>query len=793
MRSRIKNILLCALFAISVMNAQSQVLSGVQKNFEYYNDHVLQEKIFVHTDKNAYLTGEILWFKIYNVDAGLNKPVNISKVAYAEILDESNSPISQAKISLTNGVGNGSFYLPVTVKNGNYKFRCYTAWMKNFSPELYFEKAITIINPLTEAPSQVAALKGSYDLQFFAEGGNMLAGVENTLSFKATGSDGKGMDINGVIVNQRNDTVMRFQTLKFGIGSFLFTPEANSTYKAVVRIGRDNLIIKDLPPVGNNGYAIHLAGTSNAPELKVAVRGSQNNGGQLYVFVHSGHKVVLAQGIVPDGGGNASVNINKEKLGPGISHITLFNSLGQPLNERLYFKRPDMLKLFATAQAEYKLRKPVDISITAGEYNGKPKEANMSVAVYKLDSLSIADETDIASYFWLSSELKGSIESPGFYFNVVTSETDKALDNLLLTQGWSRFKWANVLNTPVKKFSYLPEYGGHIISGQLTNSDGTPAGPGIVSYLGVIGKRSQLYGALSDSTGHLLFNTKRMFGPGEIVLQTNTEVDSNYHINIVTPFSDKYSSTVLPQFKLDAAIQNALVVNSVNMQVQNIYSAAKLKQYYNPVTDSSTFYGSAAKQYKLDDYTRFTTMEEVLREYIAEINVVKQQKRFHIKVISPNGFLYEGDPLVLLDGVPVFNIDKVFTIDPLRINTLDMINTDYYWGPIAAPGIISYTSYKGDMAGFELDPKAVVLDYEGIQLQREFYSPVYDTEARQKSRLPDFRNVLYWSPDTNTDATGKADVSFYTSDKTGKYIAVMQALTADGMAGSYYLKFEVNK
>jgi len=97
------------------------------------------------------------------------------------------------------------------------------------------------------------------------------------------------------------------------------------------------------------------------------------------------------------------------------------------------------------------------------------------------------------------------------------------------------------------------------------------------------------------------------------------------------------------------------------------------------------------------------------------------------------------------------------------------------------------------MGGYEIDPKAVVLDYEGMQLQREFYSPVYDTPEQQKSRLPDFRNVLYWSPDVNTDVSGKATLSFFTSDRTGKYVAVFQGMTANGQAGSYVLSFDVNK
>jgi hypothetical protein len=155
--------------------------------------------------------------------------------------------------------------------------------------------------------------------------------------------------------------------------------------------------------------------------------------------------------------------------------------------------------------------------------------------------------------------------------------------------------------------------------------------------------------------------------------------------------------------------------------------------------------------------------------------------------------LHDGEPLVLLDGVPIFNIDKVFDIDPLKVKELKMVNQVFYWGPVIAPGLLSFNTYKGDMGGFEIDPKAVVLDYEGMQLQREFYAPTYATPDEQKSRVPDFRSVLYWSPDVNTGVDGKAMVSFYTSDKTGRYIAVMQGLNTEGETGSYALRFDVAK
>jgi hypothetical protein len=789
----VKITLVALLGLITGIRANGQAFDGIQKSFNSYSDKVLQEKIFAHTDKNFYLAGEIFWFKIYNVDAGANQPVDVSKVAYAEVLDDANNAVLQGKIALSKGLGSGSFYLPVTLKNGNYKFRVYTNWMKNFSPELYFEKPITIVNPLADANAIAKPVKGDYDIRFFAEGGNLVNGVTSTVAFKATGADGKGIEINGVVINQRNDTVVRFQTLKLGMGSFSFTPDANNTYKVVVRIGRDNSLIRDLPAIRSSGYAMHLVTENGRPELKISTRG-QANGPPLYLFAYCGRKVVLAQSLARNSEGNVSVVIDKEKLGQGINHFTLFNSAMQPVSERLYFNRPDdLLTLRAATSTQFKTRSPVALNVTANNNAGKPLEANLSVSVYRLDSLNNEEGADIVSYLWLKSELKGNIESPGYYFDVLTSETDKALDNLLLIQGWSRFNWADVLsNAPLKKMAYLPEYNGPLVTGQLTSVAGHPT-TDVVAYLGIIGKRNQLYGAHADPIGHLIFNTKDIYGPGEMVLQTNTELDSTYRINITSPFSEQYSATAAPAFLFNNLAKKQLESYSINMQVQNLYSSARLKTYYKPVIDTSAFYGQMYKPYMLDDFVRFTTMEEVLREYIAEVNVIKRSGRFHIKVIGSEGFLNDGDPLVMLDGIPIFNADRVFAINPLKVQRLEMVNDAFIDGPVFADGVLNYTTYKGDMGGVEIDPKAVVLDYEGMQLQREFYSPVYDTEDKQKDHLPDFRNVLYWEPNVNTGINGKATVSFYTSDKAGKYIAVMQGLTADGQAGSYTLKFDVNR
>jgi hypothetical protein len=105
---------------------------------------------------------------------------------------------------------------------------------------------------------------------------------------------------------------------------------------------------------------------------------------------------------------------------------------------------------------------------------------------------------------------------------------------------------------------------------------------------------------------------------------------------------------------------------------------------------------------------------------------------------------------------------------------------------------MNWITYKGDLGGYVLDPHATVVDYEGLQLQREFYSPSYATEEQAGSHLPDFRNVLYWCPAVPQDSTGKSTLSFYSSDLPGKYVVLVEGLTADGDGGSGFASFEVD-
>jgi hypothetical protein len=311
----------------------------------------------------------------------------------------------------------------------------------------------------------------------------------------------------------------------------------------------------------------------------------------------------------------------------------------------------------------------------------------------------------------------------------------------------------------------------------------------------VPGTNFRFYSAKTDTAGRIFFDVKDFYGTNGIVVQTGMQDDSLCKVDILSPFSEQYSAWRLPPFVLPDRQQGqlrALTGHSIDMQVQNVYSGDSLGMIRAPLPDSLHFFGRPDYTYLLDDYTRFTTMEEVLREYVREINVNRLHGRLHVLMLDEprREFFGDNNTLVLLDGVPVL-YDRIFSYDPLKVKKLEVVPRLYYLGPSVFSGIASFTTYKGDYEGLELDPRSILVDYEGLQWQREFYSPIYETERQVTSRIPDFRDLLFWSGDIHTDGQTKKDIGFFTSDRPGKYRVVVQGITADGRAGSRTIGFEV--
>ena len=780
-------LILYSLFTLGIATGRAQNLTQQLTN---YRQQIPQEKLFFHLDRPLYLVGETIWFKTHCVDAALHTPMNMSKVAYLEVLDKDQNPVLQTKITLNGGKGTGSVFIPPFLASGNYFVRGYTQWMKNFSPEFYFQSTITIANPFSKPTSTPATKVATpYELQLFPEGGQWVQGLESKVAFRAVGEDGKGVAFRGRIVNQQNDTLVRFEPYKFGIGSFVFTPQAGQSYRVLLQNTENKWFTYAPPAILEQGYVVQV-NESTANTLEIVVR-AQGKEGAISLLAHTkGVGKYAAQTSLQNG--QARFTINKNLLGDGTTTLTIFDNKQQPVCERLYFKRPkESLNIAAKiTKPLYNTREKVELDL--GTQVGTAKTAaDLSISVFLVDSLPAPAPVLIDSYLGLSSDLKGTVESPHYYFQ---NEDDVALDHLMLTHGWRRFTWNDVTQTK-PKFAFAPEMTGHFISGKVLDAKtGTPVS-NIDTYLAAPSKRPQLFASTSDSLGRILFELKHFLGSKEVIVQTNTRKDSTYRIEINSPYSDKTSSYSLPPFRFDASWKNDLLTRSINMQTRNSFLPKSAQQMNTTEADTLAFFGIPDEKYLLDAYTRFPTLEEVMREYVPGVAVRRRQGKFIFRVYDKlqANVPFEEEPLVMIDGVPMFDTDKVLTFDPLKIKALQVIDGLYYLGPVSFPGIVSYTTYKGDLAGFPIDPRALVLSYEGVQGKREFYAPRYDSAAQLKSRVPDFRNHLYWNPQVVTSTDSKQTLNFYTSDQAGTYRVVVQGITDKGVAGSKMVTFEVKK
>lgn len=786
MKTTFKSFAMLFLITFIVMHASAQTPAAdtLVKRFGDYRRTEYLEKVYLHLSQCTFLVGETVWFSVYAVDGSAHKGTRLSKVAYVEILDQNNGVVTQGKISLVDGHGSGSFYLSPLINSGNYVIRAYTQWMRNQSAVYYYHKNIGIVNPFTPQERKKAITENKKIIvDFFPEGGNIIGGALNKIGFKFTATNGKGADAIGAILNEQNDTIVRFSPLKFGIGNFSFEPENGKRYRAFVKSKDGSSTIVDLPPVQTGGHLMTV--TDHQDHFEITINNRTGMKSPSYVIAHARNKVVF-KSLIEDHGQPSTVKLNKQELPDGITAITLFNAMMQPSAERLVYNRPthQLIINAKTNQQDFSPRRPVTLDIETSAV------ANLSVSIYRQDSISIPSSSNIVDYLLLTSDLKGFIESPEYYLTT-DKDVNQAIDNLMLTHGWRRFNWNDVAMRKNAAVNFLPEFNAPIITARLLNLNDEPA-PGIITYLSSPSTSPRVYSSRSSADGMIQFEVQNFFGPRKLVIQPNTKTDSLYHVMIENPFSTDFSPRNFEELYISSKVKAQLQERSVAMQVNDIYHRARFEKFERPQIDSIPFYGKPDEKYVLDDFTRFPVMEEVLREYVPGVVVRKRRDGFHFMVVDhPTKTVFTESPLMLIDGVPFFDEDEIMSFNPTKIKQLDVMTQRYYLGYNHYFGVVSFQTYKGDLGGFNINKHALVVDFEGLQREREFYTPRYEAQKDRETRMPDQRHQLYWDPKIITAANGKQQVNFYTSDLTGNYIVVIEGLSKDGAPGATSTSFTV--
>ncbi len=781
----------CLLLPV-LLHAQTSEADVLQRKFEQYQIHHLQEKVFLHVDRNFYIAGELCWFSAYVVDASSNRPVDLSRVLYVEIINGEGKPVQQTTIALNEGRGNGSFMLPASLPSGTYLLRAYTAGMQNEDADKFFRQTITIANTLRD-PARSLPARNFLTLGIFPEGGNLVSGLESALAVELTDRYGVSAAGKGFLLSEGNDTLARFNISGYGFGRVDIQPEKEKRYRILIQ-NADTSFSKEVPAAFEQGVTMRIA-DSSLGNITVMISGSAAyNKRTLYLLAHNRQHLKWVQALIVNNG-KAVCTVPADSLGEGITQLTIFNEQRQPLCERLLFQ-PGIDKRIVGAAVDkqwYHPRSEINVRLQPTERNEKIS-SSVSIAAVRVDSILPFSYADMQAWWLLHSEVSVPPSIPASFCTDSSAEARRVMDGLMRTRGWRRFKWEDVWAEKQPYFNFVTELEGPVVSGTMQQrATGKPAAAGLAFMLTVPGERFDASIALTDSNGVLHFPLRPFFGSHELVVTPVNPADSNYKFTPGNRFADITGPLSDKQWKPSPDMKDALLQRSIAVQVDNAYETEKKKASFLPLpeSDSLHFYGQPDKSFYLDDYTRFVTMEEVVRELLTTVKAKKENGRYTFYAVN-SAFkeFFDNPPLVLVDGVPATDHTKIMSMDPLKIKKIEVDNHKYFLGPLICEGLLSFQTYAGDLAGYELDRNAVVVEFDGLQRQREFYAPAYETDAERNRRIPDTRSLLFWAPSI-TLARDAKDIKFYTSDLKGKYAVVVQALAADGTANTKVLEFEV--
>jgi hypothetical protein len=645
------------------------------------------------------------------------------------------------------------------------------------------------------------------DIQFFPEGGSLIVGLRTKIAFKAIRPDGLGIDLKGTITDNNNNVVAEFTSSHLGMGAFMLTPEDGKTYKANITFADGTTTTADMSKILTGGINLSLE-NNNPDNLMIRLQADpqfikEYQGKTFFILAKSGGIICYAAktGLQSQFYG---ATVPKSKFPTGIVQVTLFTGDGEPISERIAFiQHNDQLNLALSGdKQQYDTRQMVKLSLSA-KNNGQPDEGNFSVSVTDESKVPYDEnsETTILSYLLLTSDIKGYIEKPNYYFLHQDDKTLTDLDNLLLTQGYRRFSYNDVLNNRFPALISGTEQGIDI-SGSLRASNGLPINRGNVRLS--IPDKGYSANAVTDADGRFKFqnlafsdSSKVTVSARNLVITIDNEAAQGVPINLNTP--DELVN-----------IDSALNVYLKNSKLQNVdphmLKEVVIKDTKIVKLPSHRDYGSLASLSDIADHVisadKFEgcpNMLECIKALAAGMtfdnNNFYVARDFTAGKRQPVAIFLRGTIIDanLLNSV---NTAEVASVEIFLRDDLGLINSAY-----GTNGAIVVNMKKPAEGGKKVslqELKAMIPQrneitfipkgYEAIQT---FYLPKYSGPRGSQTTRTDLRTTIYWNPNVNTDKTGAATLEYYNADGQGTYRVTVEGIDKDGNLGRQVFRYTV--
>ena len=735
-----------------------------------------RELVYLQTDKGIYETGEDLWFKIYVMDAQSLALSERSKTLFVEMLNAKDSIVWQEKYPVLSGIAEGHMYIDKDLKEGDYRIHAYTRFsFLNDTLRPVYPKKIRVVKSIaykgTDSPQDED--RPVVRLSFFPESGDLIDGIPTKVAFKAQDAKGMPAKVAGRL-QENGKEIARLETVHDGMGFVFILPRKTSSYKVVLSDGQEFSFAE----VADSGLSIylrkqtdeylefHLCQPKEAAPQKIRLTGRMR--GKLYCMAEGTLRDIL----------RIKIPVKEFPL-QGIAEFTLYNENGQPMAERLVYVHPER-KLHIelnTDSVRYFTRGKGKLNVKVTDEAGNPVQAHLGLSIFDGAYQNELNPENMLSYCLLSTEIKGNIHNPAYYFDGNNKDRLAALDLLLLTQGWRRYVWEKADTAMLADCFLSDEIKGRQILGKKKKQKELGNGEQLLQ---VSGPNAENRFVLIDSLGKFVVPTDLMLGlrGGYVYLKPMLD-------------KDEYKPSVIVEETFDKAdsLRKSCLSYFSYMNPSQVFSELQLD--YPVISQDSSIL--------LSEITVTGKKGRVFRDkMMGRLDSLAQMKVGAAWVCS--GCISGGGNIEYLNDYKGYSHHPIgCPVPPPGKISSPVIGRKYYLIKYEPKGEnnkwiltkLDEIIWKGEeFTEEELLRMNNLWRVKGYYGTREFYQP---DELDMQSPLPDARNVLLWKPDIVTDEKGVAEVEFFCSDINTSFVGVMEGTDGLGNLGTSQCEFRVLK
>lgn len=765
------------LLTISASAFQDQPLRELDRTLETYYQNVTPLKVHLTINQSSFVPGDTAFFRASVVSERDQKFIDKTSILHVMLINAAGNAVTNQKVRLENGTANNQLVIPTSVKPGLYVLVAYHDWMKNGPSEFFFQTFILIHGPLQFAQHQ------NDSLQFFPEGGHLIAGVENRVVAKGP--------INTVvkITDENGETQSTLATNEHGFASFKLKPLTGKVYRASV----GNRIVT-FPQPESEGVSISVKDDSDENRLAIALATAQETLQRVRVIADARGKIYVNQ-VIKLEQGSALVNVPTVEMQQGVARISVFSDKGNLLAQRLVFvlSDPAYTGTVSFDRAKFNTRQKVTAKVKvtgSGELAGTILSASVvNRSLYKGSSPVLP--ANIALY----SNVPGSMTNAMHGFSVGNKSWQESIDMLLIASHTMRTAWTSVLqkNLPLDKLSNIR------FTGELVNEKTGALMTDTTFVTLFLQKNVVIYQTFASKGRFDLPLYIDFFGMDEVYyrIEKRGKLVPDVRIRIVEEPALSVNwpvveETTTPDPVFVNARQKRLISNAFGYSDQT----RSYKKVASPHVQLEEEIFGADVEIDLEKYLVFPSMEETIREIIPMVQhrKVKNVSTIRVYFSDINRQAVEG-PVYSIDGVMTDDTDYFMRLKPSEISKIKIVNTREKlktFGAIGRGGVIMVETKLPD--NFNKVPRSKN-SFVVHGLSEPFKIKSFDAVS-YTDRIPDLRSSLYWNPHVELDDNGEATVTFYTSDVTGEHSIILEGITPSGdplfIEGNFSVEFNPN-